>query len=183
MPHSSLAAFLRRAAPLAAAAVLGGCTISSSDGGGSIGEQLGLVPGTPDAFMIIARAPLEIPPDFTLPTPQPGAVSPRDPDPLAEAEQTLFGQQEPAPTATASAGEQALLAGAGANVDNSAARTELESRAAPERRYGLTSVLGYKIPAGPNDRNYTVEALEENERLRQQGLLTPTAPPIEDDDK
>lgn len=171
-----------RIALLGAAALLAGCSINSEDG--TISEQLGISAGTPDEFMIIARDPLQMPSDFSLPTPQPGAPSRVEPDPYATAHETLFNRPDPVRTAAAGGGELALLGGAGATGDNSSVRDELAEENAPgERQFGLTSFLGVKIPANLDDPDALVESSEENERLRREGLLTPTAPPIEEERK
>lgn len=181
MPRTSLNACPARVALLVATAVLAGCSLSSEDG--TIGEQLGFAVGSPDAFMIIAREPLQMPADNSLPTPEPGVASPRMPNPYAEARESLFGSPEkPQRLAAASAGEEALLAGAGAATDNSAVRAELDAEGNSERKFGLTSFFGMPIPANLDNPNIIVDSQEENERLREQGLLTPTAPPIVEED-
>lgn len=179
MPRRPMAARYSRAALLAgAAALLAGCTYNSSKG--SLGEQLGFAVPPPDEFMVIARAPLELPPDFDLPAPQPGVVSPRMPNPDAEARASLFGspaapRQESAP----GAGEQALLSGAGATGVNDSIRADLEAEQerTGERQFGLTSLFGIPIPANLDEPDETLQSQEETERLREQGVLTPTAPP------
>ncbi len=184
MRRPNAAPALRRAAALAAAAALAGCSISS-ERGGTIGEQLGVTAGAPDEFLIIARAPLELPPSFELPRPQPGAPSRLEPNPFVEAESALFGRPVSAARAAAApgAGEAALLVGAGAADDNSAVREALAAEAAPtERRYGLTSLFGVPIPANLGEEDAILLSAEEIERLRQQGLPTPAAPPIAEDD-
>lgn len=178
-----------RAGLLGAAALTAGCTISS-ESGQSIGEQIGITPGTPDEFLIIANEPLVMPDNLnTLPLPKPGAQSPRFRDPDAEARSALFGQNavpDAQPGAQQpSAGEEALLAAAGASEDNSAVRTQIENDIPPsgDRSYGLTSLFGVPVPAGPDDKanEHIVNSAEENERLQQSGVLTPAAPPDEEE--
>ena len=185
MRRPSSVTTLRRAAALAAVALLAGCSINS-ERGGSIGEQLGVTAGAPDEFLIIARAPLEMPPSFDLPRPQPGALSRIEPDPFVEAESALFGRPVSAARAgagTPGTGEAALLEGAGATEDNSAVRAALAEEAGPtERRFGLTSVFGVPIPQNLGEEDALLFSAEEIERLRQQGVPTPAAPPIVDED-
>lgn len=182
MPRMPIMNFSCCAAVILGAGVLAGCSISSSDGNqGSIGQQIGLIPGTPDAFLIISKEPLELPPDFSLPVPQPGVASPREPDPYAEARASLFGTPaEPQVAGTESAGELALLSSAGASADNSAIRTEIEDLPPGEygnRSYGLNSLFGVPIPERGSEKA-GLETLEENETLQKEGLPTPTAPPV-----
>lgn len=185
MPRASFAVISSGAA--VAAALLAGCTYDSRKG--SLGEQLGFAVGSPDAFMIISREPLQLPPSLqSLPTPQPGQTSPRMPDAYADARQSLFGSPSGMPTATTTTrGEEALLASAGANVDNSAARAAFDAEAAAdaerERRFGLTSLFGIPIPANLDDPDSTLKSQEENLALREQGLPTPTAPPIQEEEE
>jgi len=82
----------------------------------------------PDEFAVITKAPLIIPPDFTLRPPTPGQRSPRDEVALTNAQQALLGRnnsngvitQKEAQAAGTSAGELALLRQADAeNVDSS----------------------------------------------------------------
>lgn len=184
MPRASFAGFSIAAAM--AASLLAGCTLDSRDG--SIGEQLGFALNSPDEFMIISRAPLQMPQNLqALPTPQPGAASPLMPDPYADARQSLFGS--PAQIATLASqtqGEQVLLASAGATPSDAATRTAMEAeeaaKADSERRFGLTSFLGIPIPANLEDRDSLLESQEENQALREQGYLTPTAPPLDKED-
>lgn len=173
-----------RLTALLCGAVLAGCSISS-EGGGTIGEQLGVTAGAPDEFLIIARAPLELPPSFSLPTPQPGAPSRLEPDPFVEAEAALFGRPGRGAETAPGSGEVALLRGANAADDNSAIRQELdEDVVSPpgERRFGLTSVFGQPIPQNLGESDEVLLSREENERLRTQGLATPAAPPFVEED-
>ncbi|MEM8753033.1 MAG: DUF3035 domain-containing protein [Pseudomonadota bacterium] len=168
---------------VAAATVLSACSVGSQ--GGSVGEQLGFDRGSPDEFLVIAREPLQRPPSFDLPRPQPGAPSRVEPDPLISAQTALLAGEARPEAASASAGEQALLRGAGADVDNSDVRERIaaEDPNAGERRFGLTSLAGFAIPATLEDGDDIVEPRVETEALRSRGLPTPSAPPyVEDPD-
>lgn len=76
----------------------------------------------PDEFAVLTKAPLIIPPDFSLRPPTPGQKSPRDEQARTSARSALFGNQssngvitqEEAAKAGTSAGELALLRQAGA---------------------------------------------------------------------
>ncbi|MFV0475269.1 MAG: DUF3035 domain-containing protein [Pikeienuella sp.] len=182
MPRMFLAKAISRAALLGGAALVAGCTYNSSKG--SLGDQLGFSVPPPDEFMVIARAPLEMPPDFSLPTPQPGAPSPRMPNPNADARASLFGSSAAQQQAGgAGVGEQALLAGAGAQNADPSIRGQLEAEQEGEggRRFGLTSLFGIPVPANIDEPESTLQSQEENERLRREGLQTPASPPIEEE--
>lgn len=167
---------------LLGALLAAGCSLSSE--GGSVSRQLGISQDSPDEFLIVARDPIEIPPNFTLPTPQPGAPSRVGEDPRATAEAVLLNRNEP-DAAAPSAAERALLRGANAgDADGAIRQTLAEERVDPEgdRSFGLTSLFGYPIPANLGEGDRVLQSREETERLRQEGLRAPTAPPTEDDD-
>lgn len=169
-------------AAAAGAALISGCTIGSE--GDGLGERLGITAQSPDEFLIIARKPLELPPSFTLPTPQPGAPSRVAENPLTKAQTALLQTPERPRLAAASTGERALLSGAGAAGDNSAIREALADEGLPEgeRKFGLTSLFGYQIPADISEADSVLKSREEEELLKSHGLRTPAAPPIEEDD-
>ena len=170
--------FLTVATLVAATAAIAACSLDSR-GGGTLRQQLGFAQGAPDEFLIIARAPIEVPPSFDLPRPQPGAPSRVEVDPLADAHSALFLRPDPIRLNAASGGEQVLLSGANAEGDNSVVRDILEEEEGPRdnEKYGLTSLFGYRIPARLGEASEDLDSLEEVEALRQQGFLTPSAPP------
>ena len=69
---------------LAAAAIfaLAGCE--------GVKKQFGLTKQSPDEFRVVARAPLSLPPDFTLRPPDPGAVRPQEGSTTSQARNALF---------------------------------------------------------------------------------------------
>lgn len=84
----------------------------------------------PDEFAVLSKAPLIIPPDFSLRPPAPGQAGPQDSLYRNDARRVLTGRsggpitQEDALAAGTSAGELALLRHAGAeNVDSSIRKT------------------------------------------------------------
>lgn len=83
---------------------------SSSD----LARSIGLIRDAPDEFTVTTRAPLSMPPDFTIRPPQPGAPRPQERSASASAEAALSPQSALAPASSvASPGEQALLSAAG----------------------------------------------------------------------
>ncbi len=104
---------LRFAARFGAAVVLlaalGGCE--------GVRDQLGLTKQAPDEFSVVTKAPLVLPPDFSLRPPQPGATGPQENSPRAAAREALIGggkNGERAAQSGPSKGERALLRMAGA---------------------------------------------------------------------
>jgi hypothetical protein len=88
-------------------------------------EMLGLTKRSPDEFQVVSRAPLSMPPDFSLRPPTPGAPRPQEGTTTEQAESIVTGYQsrsattlqpdqipsigEGEQTSTESAGESAFL--------------------------------------------------------------------------
>lgn len=89
---------------------LGGCS--------GLKRALGMEKVVPDEFAVVSRAPLAIPPDYSLRPPRPGAPPTQETSPTDQAKQTIFraGDQQPTlPGADKrSPGENELLREAGA---------------------------------------------------------------------
>lgn len=172
----------RRAAGRFGRIALGACVVLAVAGcGGRSGlrSTFGVTLEQPDPFNVLPRKPLRIPPNFNdLPPPSPGAPSPLDPQPVDEARSTLnhVGQAAGAP----SVGELALLGAAGAEDADPAIRSTLEQETVPtESKYGLTSVLGWKVPDGSPDE--ALDQREEAARIDAAGGVAPNAPPRVDE--
>jgi len=91
-------------------------------------QQLGLEKSSPDEFQVVKRAPLEMPPTYSLRPPSPGAPRPQEQATIEEARETVFGQQGNVPKSVSTT-EGALLQQAGATrVDpNIRAKVDKES--------------------------------------------------------
>ena len=73
------------AAALLAAAGLAGCDSAS--------KAFGLSKVTPDEFRVVTKAPLTLPPDYSLRPPEPGEPRPQELQPESAARQALVGQR------------------------------------------------------------------------------------------
>ena len=100
------AAGLLPIALLLAATLLSGC---------GLGRAFGTSKVSPDEFAIVTKAPLVIPPDYSLKPPAAGTQSAAPNDAEAAAQRALVGDTA-APVGTMSGGEQALIAAAGAQL-------------------------------------------------------------------
>lgn len=76
--------YLRAAVVLVALTVLSGCGSS-----GVLDRE------RPDEFAVTRAAPLAVPTDFTLPTPQEGAARPQETDTKAQVLDAMFGTTKP----------------------------------------------------------------------------------------
>lgn len=79
--------------------------------GCGIGKAMGNSKNAPDEFAIATKAPLVVPPDYSLRPPKPGESRPQELTPSERAQQVLLGDSSAAPP---TAGEQLLLRKAGA---------------------------------------------------------------------
>ena len=108
-------------------------------------EMLGLTKRSPDEFQVVSRAPLSMPPDFSLRPPTPGAPRPQEGTPRDQAKQAVLGVApdyippvgEGESETAQSSGESALLQSAGATgvdpnirqlVDTETAEDEADSK-------------------------------------------------------
>ena len=95
-----------------------GVAASALSGCDSLRHAAGLDKKSPDEFAVTTKAPLVIPPDFTLRPPLPGAPPTNTLDPSSNAEQALFAANLDPQTVAASmrgnytAGEKMFLANA-----------------------------------------------------------------------
>jgi hypothetical protein len=153
------------AAGFAALLCLSGC---ASD----ISRTFGLTRDAPDEFQVTTRAPLSMPPDYTLRPPEPGAARPQEMSTPRAAEAALVPQVALAsgsPSSQVSPGEQALLTAAGPPAPADI-RSKVDADAAAEAdSRSLTDYLMFwrtKPPPG-----VAVDPQKEAERLRQNAAL------------
>lgn len=93
--------------------MVSGCT--------NVKQQLGIAKHAPDEFKVVKRAPLEMPADFTLPPPRPGAARPQEQAISRQVKESLLGTS--ATEAQMSQGEKVLLREAQAGKAPSDIRT------------------------------------------------------------
>jgi hypothetical protein len=104
-----------------------GLVLASTSGCSSLSGALGLEKTSPDEFAVVTKAPLIIPPDFSLRPPKPGAKRPNVKGPSESAAEALFktaGYE--ASDAEQSQGEQVLVEVAGADETDGTIRTIVE---------------------------------------------------------
>ena len=116
---------LRRAGLLTLVAATG----VALSGCGATRSALGLDKSPPDEFAVVTKAPLVVPPDFSLRPPQPGAPRPQEIQPAQTARTALLGETAVQEDGV-SAGESALLMQAGAD------RVDPNVRAVLNEEYG-----------------------------------------------
>jgi len=163
-------------AAVGVAITLGGCT--------DIRRAFGVEKVIPDEFAVVSRAPLAIPPDYSLRPPQPGAAPSQEVAAQNRAKDAVFraGPQQASlpPAATErSPGEGALLQKAGAPNADPAIRQHVRDDTAlsPEGQRGFCEKLLFWGKAGPPDSDEVIDPSKEAERIKQaQAAGTPVAP-------
>ncbi len=154
----------------------------------SLSNSLGLNPQGPDEFTVVAKAPLVMPPDFTLRPPTPGAPRPQEIQVQQQARAALLAQPAAgagagvAPLGAApgavgearTAGEVALLGNAGAANADPAIRALVDFENAQLLEQGpgfMERVLFWQQP--PLD---VIDPVAEAERLRAEGNVAVPGP-------
>ncbi len=158
---------LTRSGPLlavVASLALAGCA------SGELSRTIGLTRDAPDEFTVTTRAPLSMPPDFSLRPPRPGASRPQELSERQQAEATLSPTTALAggPIGT-SPGQQALVQAAGPAAPRDI-RNEVDADAQldqPGRT--LTDRLMFWKPTPP--AGTPVDPAAESQRLRQNAAL------------
>ena len=120
---------LRLAGTMALFGVLGAVV----SGCGAAKTALGLEKSPPDEFAVVTKAPLIVPPDYSLRPPRPGAPQPQEVQPSDLARAALLGKELSGPGAP-SDGEMALLMKSGAGRIDPNIRSVLDEEAGALRK-------------------------------------------------
>jgi hypothetical protein len=154
----------RLIAPAIIVASLSGC------GDTSLSRTFGLVRDTPDEFTVVTRAPLSMPPDFTLRPPQPGAPRPQDQAERAQAESALVPEAALGGSRVGVTPGQAALvrdAGGGTPADIRQ-RVDQEARLAASEDGFVDKLLYWRKT---DSQKAVVDPTKEARRLRENSAL------------
>lgn len=145
----------------------------------------------PDEFAVVKRAPLEMPPDYNLPAPKPGAPRPQEESAIDMARSAVLGedaQKQIASETGVSQGEAVLLQKSGALQASPAIRAQVDEETAEmieDETPGIDSLrkMVGQSPAEPTPE--LVDPVAEANRIKQnkaQGkpITTGKTPKIED---
>ena len=143
-------------------------------GGDTLADALGTSKNAPDEFSVVTKAPLVIPPDYSLRPPEPGAPRPQEASlsPSATAQDALIGengQTTASSDQTLSPGEQALLSNAGADKADPRIRQVVnsESRSLVERDDSFVNDVMFWKGDGEQAADPMVNAPEEAKRIQE----------------
>lgn len=139
---------------------LGGCSGAK--------RAFGMEKITPDEFTIVTKAPLVLPPDYSLRPPRPGAPNPSFVEPERKAEYALFGNEGLSENPQGyTGGEMTLLDTAGASSATSDIRQVLNSETASLVEKDETiaeKILFWQQPA--EEAANVIDPKKEAERLK-----------------
>jgi len=142
-------------------------------------KQLGLTKQSPDEFKVVSRAPLSMPPDFSLRPPEPGIARPQEGTTSQQAKNAVFRLKQPESGTLESTiesddrslGELSLLRAAGAGQSDPNIRRILDAETLRINAEGdnfLQALLFWQDPQEPGE---IVDATEEAKRLRENTAL------------
>ena len=143
---------------LATSLMVAGCS--------SVRDELGLSKVGPDEFTVVTKAPLVVPPDFSLRPPAPGQKRLRDIKPRESAKTAIFGESTANPNL--SNGESKLLTKAGANAVDPAIREIIDQETADLVTKNQTvgeQIMFWKDAVDPSA--IMVDPLAESQRIQQ----------------
>ncbi len=154
----------RAGVALATAVLLAGCN------SGDLSRTFGLTHDAPDEFTVTTRAPLSMPPDYSLRPPRPGAPRPQEQSTRTQAEQALVPEQALGGNAGAdSPGQDALLSQAGpAAPNNIRAQVDQDANLDQPGRSFTDKLLFWRAQPQPG---VVVDPTKEAQRLRQNAAL------------
>lgn len=169
--RNSTSTFLR---VLLAASVAAGSAIALS-GCTDARKALGFEKAPPDEFQVVERAPLSMPPDFSLRPPAPGAVRPQEGNVRDQARAALAGRSTGTPISTAgrTQGDVALLKKAGTEQIQPDIRVLInkETQALADADKSFTDkVVFWRKPDGPG-AGEQLDASKESQRIRENQAL------------
>lgn len=132
-------------------------------------EQLGLARKAPDEFAVVKRAPLAMPPDYSLRPPQPGAPRPQEQHSEEQAREVVFGSESQG-SAKPGSGESALLQRTGADQADPSIRSVVDRETAamaPKEKPVAQKLLGVAIGGDQKPPASVVDPKAEAERLKK----------------
>lgn len=136
-------------------------------------RSLGYEKQPPDEFQVVQRAPLALPPDFTLRPPQPGAVRPQEGTTREQARQVLVGGRSATPITTEgrSSGDIAMMKRVGADSIQPDIRSIVnkETQALADADKSFQDRIMFWRKAEPPGT--AVDASKETQRLRENQAL------------
>lgn len=151
-----------------------------SRGVADIRDELGFKKKSPDEFRVVKRAPLEVPPEYRIRPPEPGAERPQEPPPRERALITLTGDNNE--TDDLSQGESILLQQAGVTKAPEDIRTIVDEETATTYTKPASVAERLGIVSRRASEGEVIDPREEAEKLKEEGRVKKVVHPVYDDD-
>lgn len=152
-----------------------GVLIVALSGCSDVKRSMGYEKAPPDEFQVVQRAPLSVPPEFTLRPPNPGAVRPQEGTTRDQARSSLLGVRQAPTLSTANrdAGDMALLRRSGAEQVQPGIRDLInkESQALADGSRSLADKLVFWRKPDGMGGGEQLDAEKESQRLRDNQAL------------
>lgn len=140
-------------------------------------EKLGLTTVAPDEFSVVTRAPLSVPPDYTLRPPAPGKQRPMEISTQDDARQTVFGVKDVDQSGIAKSKttiSEGFLDKVGATQSDPNIRAVLDqetTQGVEDSRPTAEKLMFWKS-GDAEDQGTPIDPKEELERLKDEGITT-----------
>jgi hypothetical protein len=136
---------------------------------------MGFEKQAPDEFQVVSRAPLAMPPDFSLRPPAPGTPRPQEGTTRDQARNAMLGQRQSAPISTVGRdeGDVKLLRRAGVDQAQPGIRALIDKETqalADADRTLADKIVFWRKQQGPG-LNEQLDATKEAQRLRENQAL------------
>lgn len=149
-------------------AAVSGALLVATAGCSNLSRAIGSDKSSPDEFAVVTKAPLVIPPDFSLRPPRPGAKRPQERDSSQEAASAVFSSGSAVAASPQTDGERVLLVTAGADDADSSIRDLVDSEYFTIQRTGTGFANKILFWQGETvDPGTLVDPDAEAERLRR----------------
>lgn len=140
-------------------------------------QNLGLKTVAPDEFSVVTRAPLSVPPDYSLRPPRPGATRPMEQTTADTARQTVFGVSDVNQQGIARIEGDAQNTGFLDKIGATNANPNIRDVVDQERLQGVednrsTAQKLLMMDGDPEDQGTPIDPKEELDRLQQEGVVT-----------
>lgn len=136
-------------------------------------ESLGLAKVAPDEFSVITRAPLSVPPEYTLRPPRPGTSRPMEISTRDDARQTVFGVEDiDQKTGVANQNNNQVdgfLGKVGVNESDPNIREVVDSEEPIDTRTTAEKLLF--LSGDDKNKGTPIDPKEELERLKSEGVV------------
>lgn len=145
------------------------------NGDANVKEELGLKVAPPDEFSVVTRAPLSVPPDYTLRPPRPGAERPMEISVREQAKKTVFGVDDVASNQPAAAdpANSEFMSKLGAGTADPAIRSSLDSEMVALDKKDQPAAEKLLFWKEKEPRGKTIDPVEEQKRLQAEGSAKP----------